>query len=55
MRFFVIVLAALRIAAAGPDLSGKWTINGDVVGNAVSLNCAVRGLTGPHRLPQTAF
>jgi hypothetical protein len=39
MRFFILVLA-LPIAAAAPDLSGKWTIDGDVVGNPVSLNCA---------------
>jgi hypothetical protein len=40
MRIFIIVLAVLSMAAAPADVSGKWTINGDVVGNAVSLECS---------------
>jgi hypothetical protein len=39
MRFLTLVLAVLPIAAPATDLSGKWMINGDVVGNAVSLDC----------------
>jgi hypothetical protein len=41
MRFVLLVLAALPIAAAN-DISGKWTIDGDVVGNPVNLNCSIR-------------
>jgi len=33
-------LATAGIAAA--DLSGKWTIDGDVAGNPVNLTCAVK-------------
>jgi|SoiMethySBSTD1v2_1073268.scaffolds.fasta_scaffold1099754_2 hypothetical protein len=38
MRLFMLVLSTL-FAAADADLSGKWTISGDIVGNAVTLNC----------------
>ncbi len=40
MRIFILVLAVLPMAVAATDVSGKWTINGDVVGNAVSLDCS---------------
>ena len=40
MRIFIIVLAVLSLAAAAADVSGKWSINGDIVGNAVSLDCS---------------
>lgn len=40
MKVAILVLAALQPAAG--DLSGKWAIEGDVQGNAVSLNCVVQ-------------
>ena len=40
MRFAMLMLAALQVAAG--DMSGKWTIGGDVQGNAVNLNCLVQ-------------
>ena len=39
-----LLLMMLPLASAGvsaADLSGKWTIDGDVQGNAVSLACVV--------------
>jgi hypothetical protein len=36
----MLPLATASIAAA--DLSGKWTIDGDVAGNPVNLTCAVK-------------
>ena len=45
MRFIGLTLFALSAFApaspAAADLSGKWTIDGDVQGNAVSLACIV--------------
>jgi len=41
----VILSAALTLGArvhAAPDVSGKWTIDGDVQGNAVALKCDVQ-------------
>jgi len=38
---FVASLAPAR-AAASDDLSGNWTIDGDVQGNAFTLNCTVK-------------
>jgi hypothetical protein len=32
--------------AAAADLSGKWTIDGDVQGNAFTLNCTVKESAG---------
>src|SRR4030095_15553759 len=40
MRLFILVVAVLPLAAAAADVSGKWLINGDIVGNAVSLDCS---------------
>jgi hypothetical protein len=37
----VLVLGLPAGAAAADDVSGKWTIDGDVQGNAFTLNCAV--------------
>jgi hypothetical protein len=46
MRLAVWVLVALPLAsasvAAAGDISGRWTIEGDVQGNAVNLNCQVQ-------------
>lgn len=41
MRFALLILAALPLAAAS-DLSGKWTLEGDVQGNPVNLSCSVQ-------------
>jgi hypothetical protein len=41
MRFAVLMLVALHLAAPS-DMSGKWTITGDVVGNPVNLNCSIQ-------------
>jgi hypothetical protein len=38
MPIFMLVLSML-FATADADLSGKWTISGDIVGNAVTLDC----------------
>lgn len=40
LPFVVLALSATGIAAA--DLSGKWTIDGDVQGNPVNLACDVQ-------------
>ena len=46
MRRAKLLLAALPLTvlqvAAASDMSGKWTIVGDVQGNAVNLNCLVQ-------------
>jgi len=34
-----MLVLSMLVAAADADLSGKWAIAGDVVGNAVTLNC----------------
>lgn len=42
MRTIILVisaLAALSIPCFAVDISGTWTIDGDVVGNAVSMKC----------------
>ena len=41
MRFGLLMLLALPLAAAS-DVSGKWTIDGDIQGNAVNLNCTLK-------------
>ena len=44
MRLATLMLIVLPLAHAGAaadDLSGKWTIDGDVQGNAFTLNCTV--------------
>ena len=46
MRLATLMLLVLPLlpagAAATDDLSGSWTIDGDVQGNAFTLNCAVK-------------
>jgi hypothetical protein len=39
VRFLVSFLAAASLTLAA-DISGKWSIDGDVQGNPVNLNCA---------------
>jgi len=41
-RLFLAAFAAtaLVIPAAAADMSGSWTLTGDVVGNAISMKCA---------------
>lgn len=45
MRLAILLLAALPLAAADPaaaeEMSGRWTIEGDVQGNQVNLNCTL--------------
>jgi hypothetical protein len=45
MRLATLMLIAVALvpapAAAADDLAGKWTIDGDVQGNAFTLNCTV--------------
>ena len=41
MRIILLMLATLGIAAAA-GVSGKWTIQGDVQGHEVNLNCTVQ-------------
>lgn len=41
MRLFLLFLTALPLAAA-TDVTGKWTLNGDIVGNPVNLTCSVK-------------
>lgn len=43
-RFALAALAAtiLALPAAAADISGSWTLNGDVVGNAISMNCVFK-------------
>src|ERR1700728_1394443 len=38
MRLFMVMFVGLGIAAAA-EVSGNWSIQGDVQGNAVSLDC----------------
>lgn len=43
MQRFILVasaLAALAIPSFAADISGSWTISGDVVGNAINMKCA---------------
>ena len=40
MKVAILLLAALQ--PPDGDLTGKWTIEGDVQGNAVSLSCVVQ-------------
>jgi len=46
MRVAVLLLIVASFlpasAAAADDLSGSWTIDGDVQGNAFTLNCTVK-------------
>jgi hypothetical protein len=46
MRLATLMLLTVTLvpagAAAAADLSGKWTIAGDVQGNAFTLNCTVK-------------
>ena len=37
----LLVVALVPPGTAADDLSGKWTIDGDVQGNAFTLNCTV--------------
>jgi hypothetical protein len=50
MRFATLVLIVASVlpagAAAADDLSGSWTIDGDVQGNAFTLNCTVKQAAG---------
>jgi hypothetical protein len=39
MRLLMVLLLVVGIAAAA-DVSGKWSIQGDVQGNAVGLDCS---------------
>lgn len=39
MRLLMVMLVGVAIASAA-EVSGKWSIQGDVEGNAVSLDCA---------------
>ncbi len=41
MRFAWLILAALPMAAA-TDVSGKWTLNGDVMGNPIPMSCSFK-------------
>jgi hypothetical protein len=41
MRIATLVVIVMQLAAAS-DMSGKWTIAGDVMGNPVNLNCAIQ-------------
>src|SRR4249919_1089854 len=41
MRLAILVLTAMYLSAAS-DMSGKWTIAGDVMGNPVNLNCSIQ-------------
>ena len=45
MRLAMLMLMNVQLATAGTaaadDFSGKWTIDGDVQGNAFTLNCTV--------------
>lgn len=41
MKLAMLVLAVLQLAAAS-DMSGKWTMAGDIAGNAVTLNCSIQ-------------
>jgi hypothetical protein len=41
MRIAILVLTAMYLAAAS-DMSGKWAIEGDVMGNPVNLNCSIQ-------------
>jgi len=40
MMMGIVLLWTTGVAAA--DLTGKWTFNGDIQGNAVVLNCDVK-------------
>jgi hypothetical protein len=46
MRRATLMLMMVALVPAGTaaaaDLSGKWTIDGDVQGNAFTLNCTVK-------------
>ena len=45
MRLAILLLTALPLAGANPaaadEMSGQWTIEGDVQGNQVSLSCTL--------------
>ena len=38
----LVALTPGALVQAAPDVSGKWTIDGDVQGNAVNLKCDVQ-------------
>ena len=38
----MLLMLPLTTASMAADLSGKWTIDGDVAGNPVNLTCAVK-------------
>jgi hypothetical protein len=40
LTLFTMLVLAAGVAAA--DLSGKWTFEGDIQGNAVTLSCTVQ-------------
>jgi len=40
-RFAIFMLAALPMAAAD-DVSGKWTIEGDIANNPINMSCDVK-------------
>ena len=46
MRLATLILTIVPLVPAGAtaadDLSGKWTIDGDVQGNAFTLNCTLK-------------
>ena len=41
MRFLILLLAATSLATAA-DISGDWSIDGDVQSNPVTLKCSVQ-------------
>ena len=41
-RLLLILLPLVPASLAAADLSGDWTIDGDVQGNAVNLSCALK-------------
>jgi hypothetical protein len=43
MRFGLLFLAALPLlAAVDADMTGKWTLEGEVAGHTISMSCAVK-------------
>ena len=41
-RLLLIMLPLMPTSLAAANLSGDWTIDGDVQGNAVNLSCALK-------------
>lgn len=38
---FVLLLAVLSLSAFAGDFAGKWTIEGEIAGHTVNMNCTV--------------